>query len=36
MMNDGMGWIMGDIAVFWLLALLVLILGVTALIKYLL
>jgi hypothetical protein len=35
MMHDGMGWMMGGMAVFWLLALLVLILGVAALIKYL-
>lgn len=35
MIDDGMGAMMGDIAVFWLLALLVLILSVAALIKYL-
>jgi hypothetical protein len=35
MMHDGMGWMMGGMALLWLLALAILILGVTALIKYL-
>lgn len=35
MMHDGMGWMMGGMALRWLLALVVLILGVAAPIKYL-
>lgn len=35
MMHDGMGWMMGGMVLLWLLAIVVLVLGVAALIKYL-
>lgn len=37
MMNgmEGMGWMMGVMALFWLLVVVVLVLGIAALVKYL-
>jgi hypothetical protein len=34
-MMDGMGWMMGGMGLLWALALLLLVLGIAALIKYL-
>lgn len=34
-MMDGMGWMMGGMALIWILALAVLVLGIAALVKYL-
>ena len=34
-MMDGMGWMMGGMALIWILVLVALVLGVVALIKYL-
>jgi len=34
-MMDGMGWMMGGMGVIWLLAFILLVLGIAALVKYL-